>query len=193
MLFRIASLAAVVWAAAAHAAPLAHPALGEDEVKAQKVRIEEQFDQAQARCKRLQGPPRELCNEQARGERDVQAAQLQLRRQPTPENDEKVRLAKAEAAYSQSLVKCKGYDGQARRVCRADAKSTFEAARTEAKLQRDVVAQTLRSENTVRDRATAQQLRAEVEYNRLRERCETLPAEGRANCLAEARLRFGKE
>lgn len=196
MPIRIASLAvaALACVAAAHAAPpLADPVMGKEEVKAQKVRIEEQYDQAQTRCKRVQGPPRELCNEQARGERDIQVAELQLRMQPTPENDEKLRLAKAESTYSTALVKCKSYEGQARRVCRQDAKSSFEAAREDARLQKDVVAQTLRSENTVRERTAASDRATEVQYNHARERCAMLPAEGRANCILDVKQRFGRD
>ena len=195
MPFRIASLAvaALAWAAVAQAAPpLADPVMSRDDVKAQKVRIEEQYDQAQARCKRVQGPARELCNEQARGERDVQVAELQMRMEPTADNDEKVRLAKADATYSQALVKCKTYDGQAKRVCRQDAKSTFETAKSEAKLQKEVVAQTLRSENTVRERTDAADRAALAQFNKARERCEMLPAEGRQNCLADLKTRFGQ-
>jgi hypothetical protein len=195
MQYRTACLAAaaLAWGAVAHAAPpLADPIMSQQEVKAEKVRIEEQYDQAQTRCKRLQGPGRELCNEQARGERDIAVAELQLRMQPTPDNDEKVRMAKAEATYSQALVKCKDFDGQAKRVCRQDAKTSFEEARAEAKLQREVVAQTLRSENSVRERTAAADRAAEAQYLQVRQRCETLPAEGRQNCLEDAKRRFGK-
>jgi len=194
MPFRIACLAAALaWTAAVHAAPpLANPVMGKEEVKAQKVRIEEQYDQSQARCRRLQGPPRELCNEQARGERDVQSAELQLRMEPTPDNDEKLRLAKAEAGYAKSLVHCKAFDGQARRVCRQDAQMTFEAAKSEAKLQKEVGAQTLRSEVTVRARTAAADRAAEAQFQQARERCEMLPAEGRRNCLDDAKRRFGR-
>jgi hypothetical protein len=194
MAFRIASLAvALAWAAAAQAAPpLADPVMGKEDVKAQKVRIEEQYDQAQARCRRVQGPARELCNEQARGERDIQAAELQMRIQPSADNDEKVRLARAEASYSKSLVRCREFDGQAKRVCRDDAKTTFEAAKSEAKLQKDVMAQTLRSEGTVRERTVAADRAAEAQFQQVRERCGMLPAEGRQNCLEDAKRRFGK-
>jgi hypothetical protein len=194
MPFRIASLAAALaWAAAAHAAPpFADPVMSKDEVKAQKMRIEEQYDQAQARCKRVQGPARELCNEQARGERDVQVAELQMRMEPTADNDQKVRLARAEATYSQALVKCKDFDSQAKRVCRQDAKTSFEDAKAEAKLQKDVVAQTLRSENTVRERTAAADRATEAQFTQARQRCEMLPAEGRQNCLEDAKQRFGK-
>jgi hypothetical protein len=189
MSIRIACLAAALaCAAAAHAASV----MSKDEIKAQQVRIEEQYDHAQARCRRLQGHARELCNEEARAERDIEVAQLAFQANPTPENDQKLRLAKAEAAYATSLVKCKSMDGQARKVCRTDAKLVFEEAKTEAKLQKEVAELSLRSENTVRERTATADRIAESQFNAARERCEMLPGEGRANCLADAKKRFGR-
>jgi hypothetical protein len=179
-------------AGAAQALPLVDKALSRDDVKAQKVRIEEQYDQAQSRCRRVQGHARELCNEQARGERDVQQAELQFQAEPTGDNDQKLRVARAEAAYSLALVRCKDMDGQARDVCRKDAKSVFNEAKAEAKLQREVSEQELRSAVTVRDRTAQQEKLAETEFNAARERCEILPGEGRANCLLDAKKRYGK-
>jgi hypothetical protein len=184
---RIAA-AAALFVAGAHAAPL----LSKQEIQAHQVRIEEQYDMAQARCRRVQGPARELCNEQARGERDVQSAELQMQIDPTPENDHKLRLAKAEAAYSMALVKCKPLDGSARSVCRGDAKRVFEDARAEAKLQTEVAAHILRSEGIVRVRTAEAERITEAQYNAARERCGMLPPEGRANCLQDAKQRFGK-
>ncbi|NNU42656.1 hypothetical protein [Ramlibacter montanisoli] len=189
MTFRIACLAAALaCSAAASAAPL----LGKDELKANKVRIEAQYDQAQIRCKHVEGHARELCNEQARGERDVQAAELQLRAEPTPANGQKLRLAKAEAAYAQALVKCKAILGAARSVCREDARAVFESAKAEAKLQQEVVAQALNSENQVRERAAQADRIAQAQFTAARERCEMLPGEARAACLTDARQRFGR-
>ena len=186
---RLACLAAAfACSAAAHAAPL----LTKDEMKAHKVRIEEQYDNAQKRCRRVQGHARELCNEQARGERDVQSAELRMQAEPSPENDQKVRLAKAEAAYSMALIRCKPLDGSARSVCRDDAKMVFNDAKTEARLQREVAAQTLRAESTVRERTAVADRINESQFNAARERCEVLPPEGRENCLADAKRRFGK-
>lgn len=187
---RMAALAALaaLFAAGAQAAPL----LSKQEIQAHQVRIEEQYDTAQARCRRVQGDARELCSERARGERDIQSAELQMQAEPTPENDHKLRLAKAEAAYSMALVNCKPLDGTARSVCRGDAKRVFEDARAEAKLQTEVAAQTLRSEGIVRVRTAEADRIAEAQYNAARERCGMLPPEGRANCLQDAKQRFGK-
>jgi hypothetical protein len=188
MKLRLAILAAALCCAGAHAAPL----LTKDEMKANLVRIEEQYDQSQARCKRVEGHARELCNERARGERDVQVAQLQMQAEPTADNDEKVRLTKAEATYSRGLIECKDMDGQARKVCRSEAKLVYEDAKNEAKLQRKVAEVTLRSEAHVRERTAEANRITQQQYDAARQRCEALPPEGRANCIADAKTRFGQ-
>jgi hypothetical protein len=193
MVIRFACIAAALaCTAGAQAAPFIDKALTTDEVKANKVRIEEQYDQAQTRCRRVQGHARELCNERARGERDVQQAELQLQAEPTADNDEKLRVTRAESAYSVALVQCKAMDGQARSVCRQDARMVFNEAKQEARLQKEVTGQQLRAALTVRDRSDRQEQNLQAQINAARERCEMLPGEGRANCLADLKSRFGR-
>ncbi|HEY0824602.1 MAG TPA: hypothetical protein VGD76_12500 [Ramlibacter sp.] len=188
MSLRVACLAAALaCGAAAPAAPL----LGGDEIKANRIRIEEQYVQAQARCKRVEGHARELCNVKARAERDIQAAELRMRSEPTPENDRKLRLAKAEGAYAVALVNCKSILGEARRVCRDDATAVFESARAEANQPREVVAG-LRAEQASRERAAQAERVAQAQFNAALERCEMLPGEARTACLGDARQRFGR-
>ncbi len=187
MTFRIACLAAAL---ACMAAAHAESPMTRDEAKAQLVRIEEHYDQSQARCKRVQGHARALCNEDARGERDIEVAQLQFQVEPTADNDEKLRLAKAEARYAKALIECKEMDGQSRDVCRQDAKSVYEDAKADAKLQKEVAAVTLRSEDMVRVRTAESERIAQAQFNAARERCEALPPEGRLNCMEDVRKRF---
>ena len=186
MKIRFALAAAALAGTALHAAPV----MTQDDVKANLVRIEEQYDTAQARCKRVQGHARELCNEEARGERDIEVAQLQFRADPTADNDQKVRLAKAEAGDSKELIECKEMDGQARAVCRKDARMVYEEAKNDAKLQRQVMEQVLRSENTVRERTAEADRVAKAQYTAARQRCEALPPEGRINCFDDVKKRF---
>ena len=185
--YRIAILAAAFVGVAAHATPMSREAY-----KAQEVRIEAEYDAAQARCKPLKGNARDVCNEQVRGARDIQQAELALQYKPTADNDEKLRVAKAEAIYAVSLQKCKPLDGNAREICRKDAKAVYAGAKAEAKLQKDVVAQQMRSDGIVRDRTDREDKIAETQFNAARERCEMLPAEGRDVCMQDARRRFGK-
>ena len=185
--YRIALLAAALVGTAAHAAPMSKEAF-----KAQELRIEAEYDAAQARCKPLKGNARDVCKERVRGARDIAQAELALEFKPTIENDEKVRMAKAEAVYAVSLQQCKPLEGNAREVCRKDAKAVMAGAKAEAKLQKDVVAQQMKSEGVVRDRTEREEKVAEAQFNAARERCEMLPAEGRDVCLQDVRRRFGK-
>lgn len=174
--------------AVAHAAPV----LDKEEMQARKVRIEEHYDQSQARCRRVEGQARRLCNERARGERDIDVAALEMEANPTPENDHRLRLAKADARYATALVQCRELDGPARSLCRDDARRVLRLAKEDARLQVEVAAQVLRSEGTVRARTAEAARIAEAQFNAARARCDALPAEGRANCLEDAKKRFGK-
>jgi hypothetical protein len=193
MAFRIACLAALLCTSALAAPPpVVREVLTRDDVKAYKVRIEEGYDSAQQRCRRVQGTARELCNERARTDRDIQLAELEFQAAPTAANDRRLRQQKAEAAYAIALVQCKSMDGVARDVCRKDARTVYTDAKAEAKLQNDVATPTLRAEQTVRERTVVAEKLADAQYTAAVARCEMLPMEGRDNCLADTRKRFGK-
>lgn len=160
--------------------------------KAQDMRIEAEYSAAKGRCKRLDGNARDVCQEQVRGERDVAQAQLAMQYKPTADNDEKVRVAKAEAAYGVSLQRCRPLDGAAREVCRKDAKSVLADAKADARLQKEVVAQQMKSDGIVRERTEREEKIAQAQFNAAKERCEMLPGDGRDNCLMDVRRRFGK-
>ena len=168
-------------------------AMSKDTYKAQQVRIEGEYDMAQAKCKPLKGNSRDVCMEQVRGARDIQIAELELQYKPTPDADEKLRLAKAEAVHAVALQRCTALDGSsAKEVCRREAKAVFAGAKAEARLQKDVVKQEMRSQQVVQQRSDAADKQTEAQFTAARERCEMLPGEGRENCLADAKKRFGK-
>jgi hypothetical protein len=186
---RFACLAAALCCAAGAASSAA---MSKDAYKAQQKHIEAEYDAAQARCKPLKGNARDVCNEQVRGERDVSIAELELQYKPTPEADEKLRVAKAEATYAVSLQRCKSMDGSAKEICRKDAKAVFAGAKAEAALQKDVVAHTMAAERVVRERTEVADRQLEAQFNAARERCQQLPDEGRANCLLDVNRRFNR-
>ncbi len=101
-------------------------------------------------------------------------------------------MARADAALAVSLEKCAPLDRLARDVCRKDAKAVHAAAKVEAKLQKEVAADNLKAERVVRDRDAVDQRQLDAQFAAAQERCGMLPAEGRDNCLADARRRFGK-
>ena len=111
---------------------------------------------------------------------------------PTAKNDEKLRVTRAEAAHALAREKCDPLDGNARDVCRKDAKAVFAQARAEAKLQTASVEDSLRSVRMVEERTEAEDRQREALFAAARERCDALAGELRADCLLNARKRFGK-
>lgn len=184
----------IAWLAAALCIATAAPAfaMGKETYKAQKQRIEAEYDAAQARCKSHKGVARDVCSEQARGSRDVAVAELEMQAKPTPENDEKLRMARADAVYAVSLERCEPLDRRAREVCRKDARAVHAAARVEAKIQKEAAAVHLKADRVARDRGNVDQRQVDAQYAAAQERCAMLPPEGRDNCLADARRRFNK-
>ncbi|MDB5753036.1 MAG: hypothetical protein JWP65_3457 [Ramlibacter sp.] len=191
---RLAWLAAVLCCAAGAqtTSPTGAASMSQEAYRAQQQRIEAEYDAIQARCKPLDRTARNVCNEKARGARDVSAAELQMQMKPTADNDQKVRMAKAKAAYAVTLESCKAMEGNAREVCRKDAKAVYAGARAEAKLQKEVVAQRLQAEKVVRERSEVADRGAEAQFSAARERCEMLPPEGREACMNDAKQRFGR-
>ena len=188
MKFPIAILVAgLATALGAHAEPQG----SQGALDAQKARIAAQYNQAHAGCLRVEGHARELCEEKAQGERDVQLSALQLQARPTAENDRKLRLAKAEAAYEAAMVRCKAELGPARTVCREDANAALNAAKAEAQQPDARAAQALHAENAARERSAQPDRIAAAQFAAARERCEMLPIEAQPACMGEAKRRFG--
>jgi hypothetical protein len=186
---RIACFVALLATAfAAHAEPRgSHGA-----IDALKARIAAQYNQAQASCLRVDGHAREVCEEKAQGERDVQLSALQLQAQPSAENDRKLQLTKAEAAYEAAMVRCQAELGAARRVCRETAQAALNAAKAEAQMPNGAAAQALHAENAARERGAQADRIAAAQLAVARERCEMLPVEAQQACMGEARRRFSR-
>jgi hypothetical protein len=169
----------------------AAPPVTAEEMKARRVDIEAQYGQAQTRCQRVEGHGRELCEQQARSERSVRLAELEMQAKPNAGNEQKLRQARAEGAYAIAMVNCKSMLGAARQVCREDARAALESV-VGVRPAQDPAEQALRLGEPAREPATQAERIAAAQFSAAREHCEMLPAEARGACLAEARQRFGR-
>ena len=167
-------------------------ALGKEEYRAHLERVEAEYDAAMARCKPLQDNQRDLCKLHARGTRDVARAELRAQHKPEPANQEKVAMARAEAAYAVAKEQCDDAKGHARDVCRKDAKAAFAAARAQAKSVRSALASGEYSKETQRRREEARIEQSSALYAAGKERCDALAGTAKDLCIADLRKRFGK-
>ena len=118
--------------AACCAVPAALAALSKDAYQAHRERIQAEYQAQAARCKPLERQAQGICLAAAKGQRQVARAQLEWQYKPSPANEEKFRLAQAEAGYAVARERCGAHKGHVREICRKDAKAAFAAARAEA-------------------------------------------------------------
>lgn len=102
--------------------------------KAQKDRIEADYKAAKDHCKDLKGNAKDICKVEAKGNYKVAKAELEAQAEPSPSHDARVKTEKAEAAYQLAKEKCDDLNGNAKDVCRKDAKAAFVKANGDAKV-----------------------------------------------------------
>ena len=109
--------------------------MSNDEYKAQKDKIEASYKVAKERCDSLSGNAEDVCTEEAKGRYNVDKANLEVKRNPTNENQYDARIAKVDADYAVAKEKCDDLDGNAKDVCVAEAKAHKSRATNEAKAE----------------------------------------------------------
>ena len=102
-------------------------AMANDGHKAAKTRIEAEFKDAKGKCKAIHGNARNVCMAEAKGRNEVAKAELEQQYEPSPRHEAKVKSEKAEAGYKVARQKCEDLKGNAKDVCKKDAKAAFKA------------------------------------------------------------------
>ena len=180
-------LAACAFSGSAGAEPLATKERRLDHDKAQAAyRLE--WDS----CRKLSSNAKSTCMVEARGRFQVAKAEIDAKYKNSPVNQDRIKLARTEAAYRLALEQCGDLGGNARAVCRADAKATSVAARAEARLSRASVDKGINSRQAVSERKEAREDTAAALYAAARKRCDPLSGAAKAACLDEAKKKFGK-
>jgi hypothetical protein len=180
-------LAACAFAGCVSAAPLAKNERRLDHDRAQAA-YKLEWDS----CRKLQGNAKDICKVEARGHFQVAKAEIEAKYKRSPANEDRVKLAKSEAAYRLAMEKCGDLGGNAKDVCKADAKASSVAARAEARLSRTSVDKGLYSRQATNEREEAKQDTKAAMFAAARERCDALSGDSKAACVGDAKKRFGK-
>lgn len=180
-------LAACAFAGGATAAPLSRTEYRLDHEKAQAA-----YKLEWNSCRKLQGNARDACKVEARGHFQIAKAEVEARHKRTPKHEDKVKLARAEAAFRLASEKCEDLGGNAKDVCKLDAKATWVAARSEARLSRASVDKGVYSRQATIERKDAREDTADALYAAAKERCDALSGEAKASCVGAAKKKFGK-
>ena len=171
-------------------------ALTNDEYKAEHDRIEAAYKTAKAHCDTLKGNAEDVCEKQAKGEEKVAKAELENRHKPSADNAYKARVARADANHEVAMEKCDDLSGNAKDVCRKDAKAAHVSAIESAKVSKaaavpaDTPAE--RNANLAETRRKAAEEKREANYKAAAERCDSLSGDAKSKCVDDAKRRFAQ-
>ena len=168
-------------------------AMSKTEYKAAKQDISAKYKADKTACKAMTGNAKDICIEEAKGREKVAKAELEAKESPSDKHRYDLRMAKANAAYAVAKEKCDDLSGNAKDVCRKEAKAAYVAAKADAKVaEKTSDANATAREKTTESRRDAAGDKRDANYAVAKEKCDALAGDAKANCIKEAKARFGQ-
>lgn len=158
------------------------------EYTTQKDTITGDYKVSRDKCKSLKANAKDICMSEARGVEKVAKAELEQAYAPSARHTEKLAMAKGDAAYDTAKEKCDDSAGNAKTVCRADAKAVHVKANDEARVLR-VSAETGKLNTGVRNMATKDE--NEANYKAAAARCGSMTGATKDTCTTDAKTKYG--
>jgi hypothetical protein len=190
---KLVALAATLCLGFCTSALAADPAgMSRDAYQAAKDKIEAQHKTERKACDALKANVKDLCQAEAKGKEKVAKAELDAQYKPGPRADEKVKLAKADADYDVAKEKCDDLQGNAKDVCKKDAKAAHASAKGQAKTAAAASEKGRTSAAAADERKDAAKDTADAQYAAAKERCDPMKGDAKDKCVAAAKKKFNK-
>jgi hypothetical protein len=169
------ALAVAFGAGAAHAANYSKAVLdgARDDVK-------REYKANKDRCDKMDGNAKDICVQEAKGLENVALAWLDYNYSGTPADQKKLNETIAEARHEVAKEKCDDRSGDAKDLCQREAKTAYDKAMAEAKLNKKVA-------DAMDD---AERARMKADYKLASERCASLNGDSKDICVASAKARY---
>ena len=180
---KFSALRTAVAAAAVLMLPLAQAAtMSRTDYSASKSRISETYKADKAACAPLKSNAKDICIEEAKAKEKVARAETEYSYTGKAKDGTKVWTAKADAAFAVAKEKCDDLSGNAKDVCRQEAKTTHTKALADAKMGKQVA----------EARTDASQTKRDADYKLAAEKCDSMSGDAKSQCLGNAKRTFGK-
>ena len=180
---KFSALRTAVAAAAVLMLPLAQAAtMSRTDYSASKSRISETYKADKAACAPLKSNAKDICIEEAKAKEKVARAETEYSYTGKAKDGTKVWTAKADAAFAVAKEKCDDLRGNAKDVCRQEAKTTHTKALADAKMGKQVA----------EARTDASQTKRDADYKLAAEKCDLMSGDAKSQCLGNAKRTFGK-
>ena len=171
----------------------AAPPTSKSEYKSMKEQAAASYRADKAKCESFAGNAKDLCQAEAKAQRMRTEADAEAAYKNTPEAWYGQRVAHADADYLVAKERCDELGGNAKDVCREEAKAAHTKAKADAKAARKVgQAQGEARDEAIDARRNAAQEKREADYQVELERCDTLAGSGKDQCVRRAKQTFGK-
>lgn len=186
------------WIALLTAGLVATASMGMDapEHSAAKNKIAADYKAAKVHCDSLKGNAKDVCMKEAKGNEDVAKAELESQYKPSDKAHYKARVARADADYAVAKEKCDDHTGNAKDVCKKDAKAAHVHAVENAKLAQaqaqpaDTAAEKGAAMAEAKKDATAE--KREADYKAAKERCDALSGDIQSKCVDDAKRKYAQ-
>ena len=165
------------------AMPMAQAAtMTKDAYKSGKDGISSQYKTDKAACNAMTANAKDICAEQAKAKEKVARAELEYGYTGKARDGTKVMEVKAKTAYAVAKEKCDDQAGNAKDVCRKEAKAVEVKALADAKMAKQVG----------EARSDAAGDKRDADYKVAAEKCDALSGDPKTNCMNSAKAKFGK-
>jgi hypothetical protein len=163
-------------------------AMTQVEYKTQKDKISGDYKVSRDKCDSLKANAKDICVSEAKGAEKIAKAELEEAYGPNARHAEKVAMAKGDAAYYTAKEKCDDSSGNAKTICRKDAKAAHVKAKEEARVVRvDAMAGSV--EKSMRN--TANKDENDANYKAAAARCDSMTGASKDTCAMDAKTKFG--
>jgi hypothetical protein len=152
------------------------------EHSAAKTVIKADYKIDKAACTSSTGNAKDICREQAKGKERVALAELEFKRSNTYSDSNKVAVAKANSIYEVAKEMCDDKTGEAKTLCKTEAKSSHTKAIAESKMNKKIGEAKV---DEKQDISTA-------DYKVAVEKCEVLGSDAKTACIASAKTKYNK-
>lgn len=140
------------------------------------------------KCASLKANAKDICVSEAKGVQKVAMAELEAAYEPSARHTEKVAMAKGDATYATAKERCDDSSGNAKNICKKDAKAAHVRATDEARVAR-VDSAASGAEKGARNMANKDE--NEANYKAANARCDGLAGAAKDTCSAQAKAKYG--
>ena len=147
-----------------------------------KDRIKADYKVDKAVCDKSTANAKDICVKQAKGKRGVALAELEYSYSGKSSDNNKIAVARADSTFAVAKEMCDDKTGQAKSLCRTEAKATHTKAIAEAKMVKKVVAA----------RTDAADTKSDANYKVAVEKCDSMNGDAKTNCVNSAKATFNR-